>query len=157
MTPSQLTLPFPLKSERLSKRATHGGSANGRITREYQAWRNMRSRCTNQNRQDWHHYGGRGITFCERWNDYANFLADMGPCPEGLTLDRIDVDKNYEPTNCRWTTWTVQRHNRKEVTHCKRGHPFTEENTLVEAAGRHCKTCKKEAEQRRYNARKSTP
>ena len=73
----------------------------------------MLRRCSNQNRADWPRYGGRGITVCERWHRFENFLADMGECPAGLWLDRTDTYGNYEPGNCRWTTFEQQVHNRR--------------------------------------------
>jgi hypothetical protein len=73
----------------------------------------MRSRCLNPNYDKYPFYGGRGITICERWNSFENFLADMGERPEGLTLDRRNNDGNYEPSNCRWATALEQRHNRR--------------------------------------------
>lgn len=74
----------------------------------YRSWCAMRTRCTNPKQPGWKRYGGRGITFCARWDSFDNFFADMGPRPEGTTLDRRDNDGNYEPSNCRWATKDVQ-------------------------------------------------
>lgn len=74
----------------------------------------MIKRCTNPNDKDhWKDYGGRGITICERWRSFKDFLADMGERPDGRTLDRIDVNGNYEPGNCRWATKSEQQRNKR--------------------------------------------
>ena len=75
----------------------------------------MVRRCTNPNSVDWPRYGGRGITVCERWRRFEGFLADMGPCPDGLWLDRIDSNGNYEPGNVRWATFEEQLHNHRST------------------------------------------
>jgi hypothetical protein len=77
----------------------------------YISWENMRQRCDNPNATGWERWGGRGITLCERWDSFENFLADMGERPEGTTLDRIDNDGNYEPGNCKWSTSKEQQAN----------------------------------------------
>ena len=83
------------------------------ISGEYLTWMAMKARCLNPKHHAYRYYGGRGITVCQRWLTFPNFLLDMGTRPEGLTLDRIDVNGNYEPSNCRWATWEQQRANQR--------------------------------------------
>ena len=83
----------------------------------YSVWRMMRQRCTSPTNPMYEYYGGRGISVCERWlNSFANFLADMGERPPGLTLERKDSNGDYTPNNCIWATRTAQMLNR-EATH----------------------------------------
>lgn len=107
---------------------------NGYITRQfvskntgktkhplYATWQNMLVRCYRKNNPHYKNYGGRGIKVCERWRNkthkgFNNFLEDMGERPEGMTLDRIDVNGNYEPSNCKWSTRQEQMLNTRVST-----------------------------------------
>lgn len=84
-------------------------------TKTHRIWKTMKSRCLNPNFPAYQYYGARGITVCERWQKYPNFLADMGECPEGLSLDRIDNSKGYEPSNCRWADRRTQSLNVRRI------------------------------------------
>jgi len=78
----------------------------------YQTWRSMLQRCRNVNTPKNRHYVGRGISVCDRWkNDFYAFSADMGPKPEGASIERINNDGNYEPGNCKWATTKEQTRN----------------------------------------------
>jgi len=90
----------------------HGGASGADGTPTYRAWTRMRKRCNNPNTNHWKYYGARGITVCERLDDFAAFLEDMGELPEGHSLDRIDPNGNYTPSNCRWATAKTQMRNR---------------------------------------------
>lgn len=91
------------------RHTTHGKSKS----REFNSWRGMVDRCTNKNNTSYPHYGGRGIEVCDRWRSFSNFYTDMGDRPDGMSLDRINVDGNYEPRNCRWATKQVQATNQR--------------------------------------------
>jgi len=81
------------------------------------SWLRMRERCTDKNHAQYKDYGGRGIRVCERWQeDFSEFVKDMGRRPEGKTLDRIDNDRGYEPSNCRWATAEEQAQSRRKPT-----------------------------------------
>lgn len=92
-------------------RTVHGMTG----TTLHMRWKNMLARTTNPRNPAWHNYGGRGIKVCDRWQVFTNFLEDMGPSfSAGLELDRINVNGNYEPTNCRWVTRAQQNRNKRD-------------------------------------------
>ena len=80
------------------------GHASGSKSPTYKTWRGMKLRCNNLKNASYVNYGGKGIGYCPEWESFETFLADMGERPEGLTLDRIDRTKDYDPTNCKWST-----------------------------------------------------
>lgn len=92
------------------------GYTTGKISITYKTWASMKERCTNPNNRVYSYYGGRGISVCERWfNSFTNFVEDMGDRPSAeYSLDRIDVNGNYEPSNCRWATVSEQRINTRQ-------------------------------------------
>jgi hypothetical protein len=93
-------------------KTTHGETGR----REYNAWTAAKARCYTQSTNGYPAYGGRGITMGPRWrNSFSAFLEDMGRCPPGLTLDRINNDGNYEPGNCRWASPKEQSNNTRST------------------------------------------
>ena len=101
-----------LLPQRRHEGAVRHGHSIGNGTRVYRIWCNMLTRCTNPNVPHYERYGGRGITVCERWNSFDHFLEDMGEPPDGLTIDRLNNDGNYEPGNCAWATALSQARNK---------------------------------------------
>lgn len=104
-------------------------TSDGRRT--YTSYSSMKKRCYYVDGENYPHYGGRGIVVCDRWlepeNGYKNFLEDMGLRPKGMTLDRINVDGNYEPGNCRWADESTQKINQRRFSHIKQ---YTDEEWI---------------------------
>ena len=114
-----------LMSERAKKLNAEGANRTQHglaRTPTYNSWRAMLLRCYKPDNKDYANYGGRGITVCERWRvDLRNFLADMGEKPEGASIERIDVNGNYEPSNCTWLPKRYQSKNRRPWKHSPEG------------------------------------
>lgn len=111
----------------------HGNAARGRLTPEYRVWSNLIFRCENAGGKSWEDYGGRGIRVCERWRrDFGAFLMDMGPKPSPKhEIDRIDVNGDYDPMNCRWVTRAVNARNKRNNRYLE---AFGQRKLLVEWA-----------------------
>jgi hypothetical protein len=92
----------------------HGYSRVGKRAKEYTVWAQAKHRCTNPKVRNYADYGGRGIRMCAEWSDsFEAFMRDMGPRPEGGSIDRIDNDQGYFKANCRWSTPKEQANNRR--------------------------------------------
>lgn len=130
----------------------------------YVRWRNMIQRCTDPTHKSWPDYGGRGITVCPEWMDFETYYAQVGDAPPGMTLDRVDNDRGYEPGNVAWATQSTQSRNRRTTssalaqaarTHCPAGHPYDEANTYRHGNHRYCRACNTAKAARRREARRN--
>ena len=138
----------------------HGYAKRGNVHPMFYLWMGMIGRCEDPKRVGYSYYGGRGIRVCDRWrHDFAAFLSDVGVRPSSdHSLDRIDPNGNYEPSNVRWATRSEQQHNRRDqqtllLLTCRHGHPWTPETTRFHARGRCCRVCdrisRKQSEERK--------
>lgn len=130
-----------LSKEVASKKSRRHGATVGGISPEYRSYVKMKERCLNPNHPHFSNYGGRGLTICERWlSGFEFFLADMGKKPTlRHTLDRIDNDGNYEPSNCRWATRKQQNRNTRvsRPVKCETGIEFKSCGEAAEVMGGH--------------------
>jgi hypothetical protein len=92
---------------------THGATRDRGQTTEYTIWRGIKQRCLSPNYATYSDYGARGITICERWLSFENFVADMGSRPHGHSVERVDNEKSYSPDNCIWKLSSLQAQNRR--------------------------------------------
>lgn len=107
-----------LSAAAVARNYKHGHNTVDCETPTHKSWVAMIRRTTNSAHKSWAAYGGRGITVCAEWREFSVFLASMGERPVGTTIDRINVNGNYEPSNCRWATLSEQQRNKRTKSPC---------------------------------------
>lgn len=124
MNQLQTSETLPALPSALDNRSANGKFSQGnamqvrhgmRNSKTYKIWCGVLSRCRTPSASGYANYGGRGISVCERWMSFENFFADMGECPDGGSIDRIDTNGNYEPGNCRWADRKTQNRNQRDI------------------------------------------
>lgn len=103
-----------LEARRRQGAKRRAASKRHEAPRAYTSWSAMKTRCTNPNHNRFEFYGGRGISYCDRWESFENFFEDMGERPEGFTLERKDGDLDYCPENCEWADYSTQNRNKRK-------------------------------------------
>lgn len=97
------------------KKHGHRSARGGKQSYAYISWRCMKQRCDNPRNDSYENYGGRGISYIKRWENFAEFLKDMGPRKRGQSIDRINVNGSYSPENCKWSTRRQQDANKRDI------------------------------------------